>query len=77
VHRPRRQGTPNKKAVPGNADRARARQAVQAVKRVREESELRKLWDEAADDPHGEWLTEVDDLLARLERSNVGSPAGD
>jgi hypothetical protein len=33
--------------------------------------------DEAADDPHGEWLTEVDDLLARLERSNVGSPAGD
>jgi hypothetical protein len=49
-------------------------QAVQAVARVRAESELRELWDEASDDPHNEWLALVDDLLARLDRSQAGSP---
>jgi hypothetical protein len=46
--------------------------AVQAVSRVREESELRELWEETADCAH--WLAEVDDLLARLSRSGAGSP---
>ncbi len=41
-------------------------QAVQAVSRVRAESELREHWDEVTNDPHSEWLAEVDDLLCAL-----------
>jgi Domain of unknown function (DUF4259) len=37
-------------------------QAIEAVSRVRTESELRELWDEAAQGQHNEWLYEVDDL---------------
>lgn len=46
-------------------------QAVQAVSRVREESELHDLWEDAGDGSH--WLAEVDDLLSRLRRSSAGS----
>ncbi|MFL5860956.1 MAG: DUF4259 domain-containing protein [Solirubrobacteraceae bacterium] len=46
--------------------------AVQAVGRVREESELRELWE--ADDDCAHWLAAVDDLLSRLGRSSAGSP---
>lgn len=46
--------------------------AVQAVSRIRNESELRDQW-EASDD-HSQWLGEVDDLLSRLRRSSAGSP---
>jgi hypothetical protein len=45
--------------------------AVEAVSRVRDESELRELWEEAGD--CSRWLAEVDDLLARLGRSSAGS----
>ncbi len=44
-------------------------QAVQAVTRIREDSELRDEWDDSADGPNAGWLTSVDDLLARLDRS--------
>ncbi len=46
--------------------------AVQAVSRVRDESELRDLWDDSEDGPR--WLAEVDYLLSRLARSSAGSP---
>ena len=46
--------------------------AVQAVSRVREESELRDLWQAAG--ARSQWLAEVDDLLSRLGRSSAGSP---
>lgn len=46
--------------------------AVKAVSRVREESELRDLWEAAGDS--SQWLAEVDDLLSRLGRSSAGSP---
>lgn len=46
--------------------------AVQAVTRVREESELRDLWEAAGD--RSQWLAELDDLLSRLGRSSAGSP---
>jgi hypothetical protein len=46
--------------------------AVQAISRVREESELRELWDESED--CSRWLAEVDDLLLRLGQSSAGSP---
>ncbi len=49
-------------------------QAVQAVRRIREDSALREEWDESADGPHAGWLTGVDDLLARLERSSATGP---
>ncbi len=48
-------------------------QAVQAVRRIRVDSELREAWDDAADGAHDGWLTGVDDLLARLERSSGAS----
>jgi hypothetical protein len=47
-------------------------QALQAVTRVREESELRDQWEGTAD--QAQWLAEVDDLLARLGRSGAGGP---
>ncbi len=46
--------------------------AVQAVTRVREESELRDLREAAGD--RAQWLAEVDDLVSRLGRSSAGSP---
>jgi hypothetical protein len=48
-------------------------QAVQAVHRVREESELCDYWNQRVDGD--KWLREVDDLIARLERSGGGEPA--
>jgi hypothetical protein len=46
--------------------------AVQAVARVREESELRDLREAAG--LRSQWLAEVDDLVSRLGRSSAGSP---
>jgi hypothetical protein len=46
--------------------------AVQAVARVREESELRDLREAAG--LRCQWLAEVDDLVSRLGRSSAGSP---
>jgi hypothetical protein len=46
--------------------------AVEAVTRVRDESELRNHWDDTGDS--SQWLAEVTDLLARLRRSSAGSP---
>lgn len=46
--------------------------AIQAVTRVREESELRELWE--MDDECPQWLADVDDLLSRVEVSSAGSP---
>jgi len=48
-------------------------QAVQAVQRVREESELRDYWERGVD--RDKWLGEVDDLTRRLEQSGGGEPA--
>ena len=48
-------------------------QAVQAVQRVREESELRDYWERRVD--RDKWLREVDDLTRRLEQSGGGEPA--
>jgi hypothetical protein len=48
-------------------------QAVQAVQRVREESELRDYWDASVD--RDKWLRDVEDLITRLERSGGGEPA--
>lgn len=45
--------------------------AAQAVTRVREESELRDLWDS---EDFSQWLAEVNHLLSRLRRSSAGSP---
>jgi Domain of unknown function (DUF4259) len=45
---------------------------VQAITRVREESELRDYWEDSEDTSR--WLAEVDDLLSRLRRSSAGSP---
>jgi hypothetical protein len=51
-------------------------QAIEAVSRVRTESELRELWDEAAQGQHNEWLYEVDDLIARFGALWRGRPGG-
>jgi Domain of unknown function (DUF4259) len=48
--------------------------AVQAVERVRAESEVRELWDEETG-PDNAWLRAVDDLVARLRRSGTDAPA--
>lgn len=47
--------------------------AVQAVERVRRESELRELWDEETGADNS-WLRAVDDLVARLKRSGTDAP---
>ena len=47
-------------------------QAVQAVQRVRNESGLRDYWDENVD--RDRWLSELDDLITRLEQSGTGEP---
>jgi Domain of unknown function (DUF4259) len=49
-------------------------QAVQAIERVRSDSELRELWDEERG-PDNAWLLAVDDLVARLGRSGTDVPA--
>jgi Domain of unknown function (DUF4259) len=49
-------------------------QAVQAVERVRSESELRELWEEERG-PDNAWLRAVGDLVARLRRSGTDVPA--
>jgi hypothetical protein len=46
--------------------------AVQAVCRVRDESDLRAFWDQSGD--HAQWLLAVDDLGDRLHHSSAGSP---
>ena len=46
--------------------------AMQAVTRVREESELRELWEDSED--CSQWLAEMDQLVSRLGRSSAGSP---
>lgn len=48
-------------------------QAVQAVQRVRTESELRDYWEQNVE--WDRWVREVDDLIARLEQSGTGEPA--
>jgi len=50
-------------------------QAILAVQRVRAESELRQFWNEDVDGQENRWLSEVDDLIARLGRSGTGDPA--
>ena len=50
-------------------------QAILAVQRVREESELRDLWDEDGDGRADRWLGEIDDLITRLRHSGAGDPA--
>lgn len=45
---------------------------IEAVSRVREDSELRRFWEQTGDS--GRWLAGVDDLLARLRQSSVGGP---
>jgi Domain of unknown function (DUF4259) len=48
-------------------------QALQAVQRVRIESELRDYWDGNVE--RERWLRELDDLSARLKHSEAGEPA--
>lgn len=48
--------------------------AVQAVERVRFESELREQWDEERG-PDNAWLLALEDLVARLRRSGTDVPA--
>jgi Domain of unknown function (DUF4259) len=62
-------------AHPHKPHDSETKHAVEAVQRVRAESELRDLWDEAADGQVDRWLREVDDLVGRLGRSGAGDPA--
>src|SRR5438067_4270051 len=62
-------------ANPHQPHDAEIEQAVQAVSRVRAESELRELWDEGVEGHENEWLREIGDLIARLRRSGGGDPA--
>ncbi len=48
-------------------------QALQAVQRVRTESDLRDYWD--ANVERDKWLRELDDLITRLKQSGTGEPA--
>ena len=50
-------------------------QAVQAVQRVRAESDLRDYWHASGEGQENGWLYEVDDLIARLKKSGGGEPA--
>jgi Domain of unknown function (DUF4259) len=47
-------------------------QALQAVQRVRTESELRDYWDGNVEADR--WRRELDDLITRLEHSGAGEP---
>ncbi len=49
--------------------------AVQAVSRVRAESELRDAWNEAEENAEHGWLRELEDLIVRLGRASQGNPA--
>lgn len=49
-------------------------QAVQAVQRIRVESDLRDYWGYRGEDEAARWLRAVEDLIARLERSGAGGP---
>ena len=49
-------------------------QAVDAVTRVRDESELRDIWRQSGSEPERAWLSELDDLVARLRTAGAGSP---
>lgn len=49
--------------------------AVEALERIREESELREAWDEAEESGDDAWLGALDDLIARLRRAGQGNPA--
>jgi hypothetical protein len=49
--------------------------AVQVVARVRDESDMRRHWEETADDAGDSWRGELDDLIERLRRSGAGEPA--
>jgi hypothetical protein len=49
-------------------------QTVDAVLRVRGESELRDRWSAAGTDHEAAWLGELDDLVGRLRESGAGSP---
>jgi hypothetical protein len=53
---------------------AEIEQAVRAVQRVRDESELREFWDQELG-PDSVWLQAVDDLIARVIRSGTDAPA--
>ena len=59
---------------PHQPHRDEIEQAVQAVERVRGESELSELWDEEAGSDNG-WRRAVDDLILRLRRSGTDAPA--
>ena len=48
-------------------------QALQAVQRVRTESELRDYWEGNAE--RDRWLREIDDLITRLKQSGTGGLA--
>ena len=48
--------------------------AVRAIQRIRDEGELRELWDEESGRDNA-WLRAVDDLVARLRRSGTDVPA--
>ena len=48
-------------------------QAVEAVQRVRIESELRDYWEASAE--RDRWLGELDDLITRLKQSGTGGLA--
>jgi hypothetical protein len=50
-------------------------QAVQAVTRIGEDSELRQRWQASGREGERAWRHEIDDLIARLGRSGAGEPA--
>ncbi|HWK17856.1 MAG TPA: DUF4259 domain-containing protein [Solirubrobacteraceae bacterium] len=54
---------------------AEVERAVEALDRVRAQSALRERWDETGESGRDEWLECVDDLIARLGRSDSGDPA--
>ena len=50
-------------------------QTIQAVQRIRDESELGEYWQDSGDQASGAWRREIDDLIERLQRSGGGDPA--
>jgi hypothetical protein len=50
-------------------------QAIEAVTRIREDSELRQRWQASGAEGGRAWRHEIDDLIARLRRSGAGEPA--
>jgi hypothetical protein len=43
-----------------------AQLAIRVVEKIREESELKQQWDDAAEEEKNAWYAAIDDLLARL-----------